>query len=691
MKDYQLPTDQYWCQLEGEELLDACHAKIDKYYSFIQTSGIHSLWKRSLIAFYGGDLNHETSIFDSAKLSKSGKVGQVSKGKINTYANLIKHSINLATANKNSLTCVASNTDYKSQAQTVLGSSLLDYYLTEQGVGQKNRRSTEYSCLTGEGWIHAPWAPSAGEIYEVVDGKPVYEGDLDISYHGPHDIIRETSLKHTDFPWLIVRSYNNKWDLIAEHEDLRDELLAESNYDYEKTDSFRLQITNNEDEQSDELPVYTLYHNKTPAMPEGRLVIFTKSIILFDGPLPYDEMPLKSIMPAVLHESCFGYSPFADLLCLQQASDNVFSTLLSNNLSFGKQFLWKQKGGGFNVSDLDGGLKLIESEVKPEALQLLRSSPESYQFLQALNSYMEELSSINSTVRGNPPANATSGAAMALLVSQAIQFGSGLEEEYDKLLSSVGTTIIDHLKTFAQTPRLAFIAGESSRPYMKQFQAEDISEIRRVTVQQTNAMSKTVAGRLEIANQVMQMPPDKARMYMSIINTGQLPDEYKLHGSIMGIQAENEAMQNGEDVMAVITEQHADHIRAHASLIESPEAKENPELVTRVLQHIQNHLDLWRKADPAMLMITGQQPPPPDNSPATILQQQQGIDMQPQQPQGPTQGPQPLPQSQVPGNMPIGDPLLIQGPEQVNQPSQPNLPQGTDPITQQAYDKIKGA
>jgi hypothetical protein len=119
--------------------------------------------------------------------------------------------------------------------------------------------------------------------------------------------------------------------------------------------------------------------------------------------------------------------------------------------------------------------------------------------------------------------------------------------------------------------------------------------------------------------------------------------------------------QAGEDVPALITENHKEHIMTHLELLNSPEAKKNPQLVAMVTQHVMEHLDLWRNADPAILMLTGQDPAPP------------------------------LPMTQVPNpnQMPTQEPMPIQGPEVAQQPNMPSVPQGTDPNSQVAYEQFQ--
>ena len=229
--------------------------------------------------------------------------------------------------------------------------------------------------------------------------------------------------------------------------------------------------------------------------------------------------------------------------------------------------------------------------------------------------------------------------------------------------------IISHLKSFAKTPRLVQIVGIAKGAYMEQFEAKDISDIQRVTVQQISALSKTISGRVDLAEKVVQLPEDKVAQYMSIINTGQLPPAMQSHDPVMNIKAENEDLAKGKKVQVLMTENHANHIKEHRILVENPVQKTNAVLVQTTIEHIQEHLNVWRQTDPAILMITGQEmPPPPLPLPGQV----------PPQPGG--QAPQ--------GGQPTG-PTNQAGPEEAKLPGLPGLPPGTDPNSEAAYDKQK--
>jgi hypothetical protein len=190
------------------------------------------------------------------------------------------------------------------------------------------------------------------------------------------------------------------------------------------------------------------------------------------------------------------------------------------------------------------------------------------------------------------------------------------------LIEDVGTNVVELLKTFAKTPRVAAIAGKSNVTYMKEFTSDDLSSITRVIVDAGNALAQTTAGRVEMASQMMQMgiitTPEQ---YISVINTGKL--ETMTEGQnkeLLLVRAERERLVDGTTpVVAVLTDSHSLHIREHKAVLADPDLRMDAQLVQRTLAHIQEHIDILSDPNVAnILTLLGEQPlgPPMGTPPA---------------------------------------------------------------------------
>ena len=178
-------------------------------------------------------------------------------------------------------------------------------------------------------------------------------------------------------------------------------------------------------------------------MPEGRYVkvVAGTKAVLADGVLPYERIPLIPMRPDIEIRTGHGYSTAWDLMGPQSALDSTVSTMLTNHDAFGVQNIWTEKGSDLSVADLAGGLKHLESNTKPEVLQLTQTSEHSYKLWELILQGMERTSGINSTARGNPDANVKSGAMAALVHAMAVQYNSGLLAAHADLYERTGTSL----------------------------------------------------------------------------------------------------------------------------------------------------------------------------------------------------------------------------------------------------------
>ena len=152
---------------------------------------------------------------------------------------------------------------------------------------------------------------------------------------------------------------------------------------------------------------------------------------------------------------------------------------------------------------------------------------------------------------------------------------------------------------------------------MQEFKSDDINSISRVVVDVGNALMNSTAGRAQVAENLLQMGVIKSpEKYLMVLNTGNL--DYLIEGELNEldtIKSENEAILRNEDVIAVITDDHALHIREHKAVIADPVLRKDPELVQRALAHMQEHIELLRTVDPGLLAVTSQQPLAPIQPP----------------------------------------------------------------------------
>jgi hypothetical protein len=634
------PNNVYWATKETDEIKHDILARIDTYYRKIQGNGHLRLWRELYKQYFRGwEIRGE--------LKQYGAQGEKVRIFVNHFKNILQHILVMTTGDRPAFQAIAENTDYKSQQQSILANQLLMYYLKSKNVESLIKESCESALIFGEGWLYLEWDFSVGEDYvppQMVEGESIgaglKTGEIVCTGLLPTEVIRDYSVRNFyDNSWYIIRRYKNKYDLAAKYPDFADEIIK--NGDDQKYAERNINLEDYKDVNSELIACYTFMHKKTTVLPKGRLIeMCGDGTIMFDGQLPTEEITLYNIVPYTRKDANFGISGSMDMLPLQQALDGLYSIIISNENALGMSNILTPDGCNISVNEIAKGLRNIKynpAAGKPETLNLLNTNPEIFSSAQNLIQQMELISGINSITRGNVEKD-LSGSAMALLQSMAIEYNSGLQNNYSIFLENLGSGIIDILKRYAKAPRIALIVGKSKQSYIKTFTGDEISGIKRVTVEISNPSTKTVAGKINLADSIMLKFPQFIRVpeqYVNIYKTGNvdiLTDETSNELSLM--EAENEMLMNGDLVQAIAIENHPMHIASHKGVLSNMEAKANAQVVQATLMHIQEHNEIMNPPMPPMPMGKGGKPGIPQTQ-QTQQRAGQGEPGMPNMPQNP--------------------------------------------------------
>jgi hypothetical protein len=635
--------DVYFAAANSEKLASTCLAKAQSFYNTLDANfyldKLAKMWQ-----FYHGQFQDNYS-GASHQVGFSGEQGELTILSVNHFRNIAQHMLVMITSNRPAMEARSVNTDYKSLAQTYLANGILDYYMREKKLEEAIRSATEMAIVLGAGFVRLEWNATAGELYDFdpETGEKNFEGEMEWSTHSPFDVVFDGTKENWNNEWVILRTYKNKYNLIAKYPELADKIngIATKN----NNNVYRVAIFSND--TTDDIPVYEFYHKRTEAMPEGRYCLFLESdIVLLDMPLPYRDIPIYRISAGEFMGTPYGYTPMFDVYPIQEGINSLYSTIMTNQSAFGVQNLFVPRGADLNINSLEGAMNIIEGNAKPEPLNLTETPKEVFDFLQILIQSAETVSGVNSVARGDPQSSLKSGTALALIQSMALQFISGLQNNYVKLIEDIGGSLINILKDYSKTPKTVALVGKNNKAYLKEFTGDDINSIQRVIVSIGNPLSRTTAGRVQMAEQMLQMGViNNPKQYFEVLNTGSLETMYESDmNTMLLIKDENEKMMEGELVIADMLDEHSVHIMEHRSVMANPDLRRDPNLRQAVQNHIQEHIDFLRTVDPDLLMLIKQTPlqaqaapqmaPPPPGSP----EQGQGPSGAMQPPPGPPQG-----------------------------------------------------
>lgn len=639
------PADLYFAVQPPEMLAANCMQKASSFYTTMQSNQYLDLLRRQWYAYYGQ--RQDSSGSGSHTVGFAGKEGELVQYTVNHYRNIAQHILQMITATRPTMEARAINTDYKSLTQAYLANDILDYYMRQKNLEECIRIVTEMSIVLGAGFLRLEWNATAGGIFDFNQdtGEKNYEGELEFSTHSPFDVVFDGTKSSWNNEWIILRSFENKFNLIAKYPEMKEKLKGLSRD--QTQDLYRMSVFSNDD--SDDVPIYEFYHKISEACPEGRYLLFASNdIVLLDIPLPYREIPIYRISAGEYLGTPYAFSPMFDLYPLQEIIDASYSTIATNQAAFGVQNLFVENGSDVEMNSLEGALNIITGNKPPIPINLTQSPKEIFDFLNMNVQAMETLSGVNSVSRGDPQASLKSGTALALVQSQALQFISGLQDNYVKLIERVGSSLLTILKDFANTPKTMELVGKNNRAYLEEaFTGDKIDSIGRVIVTMGNPLAKTTAGRVQMAEQMLQMGLIKTpETYLEVIETGNIKVMYEGDMShLLLIKDENEHLMEGKEIMAEMLDKHSMHIKEHQAVMANPALRSNVQLRNKVQAHIQEHINFLRTVDPDLLMLVGEKPLAAPAAPQTAP----GAGAPPPGPNGPPPGPPPGPGGPGPG------------------------------------------
>lgn len=603
----------YFAARPANEVASAALDKAQSFFNLLRANAYLEKLQRMWRAYHGA---YENDLGFGHRVNFSGEQGELVQLPVNHFRNLARHVLVMITANRPIMDARAVNTDYKSLAQAHLANGILDYYMREKGLEKCLSRAVEYAIVLGSGFIKLAWNSMGGNLYDADPdtGEFSYEGEIEFTNMSPFDVVVDGTRESWDNDWILCRTFQNRFNLMAKYPELADKIkgIPPKN----QSSVYRLAVWSNDD--TDDIPVYEFFHRQTEALPEGRYLLFLDSdIVLQDAKMPYRVIPIFRIAAGEILGTPYGYTDMFDVFPIQETINALYSSIATNQNAFAVQNLYVPRGADLNLSQLEGAMNIIEGNAKPEALNLTQTPAEVFKFLEMLIQSAETVTGVNSVARGNPEASLKSGTALALVQSMALQFISGLQQSYVKLIEDVGTGIISVLKDFSITPKLITLVGKNNRPLLREFTGDQISEINRVIVDMGNPLSRTIAGRVQMAEQLLQMKLlTNPNQYFQVINTGRLDSMFEGEmNELLTIKRENEKMMEGGNPRVSPLDKHSMHIQEHKAVLDDPDLRENLELVKIVMDHIQEHLNDLRRVDPDLLKMIGEQPLAPPQMP----------------------------------------------------------------------------
>lgn len=662
-------SDVYWAaHTDVSEVVRELQAKRKDYRTWLESSGATRRALSALRAFYGWG---PQGLGDTSMLGASGQTGEYTEMAVPEFSGLVEQAFAQLTASKAAFQAVPETGDYEAQASARFAEQLLESYDRDSDIEECEDEATLSGLLTRETAVVLGWDEQKGKLLSLDGGRPIFEGDIRADVALPWDVTYDCEARHKkDLQWIAVSRAVNRWDLVKflerqmpameaaveEVEDFnrREQLISlikawdEPEDEFTDVRAFLRSGKRSESNHRDLVVMWELRHLPTPSLPQGRLVRFLDdTAVIYDSAAlgvgyPYESLCVQWFEPSKVVGTASGHSLAWDLLGMQELVDMVATAGATATSASSVSNIWTPPGANLTVRSLADGLNLIESEVKPEALHAVKLDPQAMAFAETCRNWMQRRMGLNDVSMGDPTKGMPAQLA-ALLDAKVVQFWSRAIKSLSKMRAGLREDLIYILKRFASSKRMATLAGANNQWTRQEWDKAKLKNVARITVEPVSAVSKTLAGKLSMADALLERGLLKTpEEYLSVKSTGRLEKLTEWQDmNLLRIQREKELLRQGVglppvDELATNNALDADpgampvfqsipgkfvrptvvdtpwlDIPEYAAVMASPEARDNPTVMKAVTDVILLKAQMWRSMPPEIIAALGGFPPPP--------------------------------------------------------------------------------
>lgn len=494
-------------------------------------------------------------------------------------------------------------------------------------------KATIWSESCGTAFYKIMWNADKGKKIGEVDGKPTYEGDVEVCAVPPFEIFPD-SIHHFELEDCASIIHAKAVHVDEVYENYGVKVKGET------VDVFSLSPNklgyngkylskNVSSTLSDHTIVIERYERPNAKYKNGRLTIVAGGELLFEGELPYKngvdgERDFPFVKQVSLYQAgaFFGVSIIERLIPLQRAYNAVKNRKYEfmNRVSMG---VINVEDGSIDTDELaDEGLspgKIIVYRQGSRPPQMMASNSVPIDFTyeeERLSSEFVTISGTSEVSRSSDTLRSTmSGVALELLIEQDETRLSVTRESLNNAIKEMGKKIVRLYKEFAGKNRVMRSVGDGKSVKLFYFNNSDLSsddvvldtenELSRTPAQKKSAVLEMLSAGLLTDNGVINART-KAKI-LDILGYGSLDntqDIVNLHRN----KAEKENIDMlSKEVSVDDYDAHDVHIEEHMQrlLSEAILENKNQEYIERLKKHVDAHKELALKEQIANAVKAG--------------------------------------------------------------------------------------
>ena len=456
---------------------------------------------------------------------------------------------------------------YENQKATQVAENLLEHWWSKFSLSEKREEAMLWSIIAGNGFWKISWDDKVGSsvklMVDPVNGNPIIDPLVERLFRENLDSMNveydqfETEVFEGDIRVDVISPFNVFLDDSAQvFEDCKYAFCAHPMGVDEVYNRFGIRLKPNAINRypDESLPgaysfssgqtkenvreIFYGYFVPSAAMPEGRVVAFTKSpdIILYDSPWPYpfNELPLVKFPGLRIPGQLWDTSVVEQAVPLQKELNRTLSQLIEyKNLTLKPQMLAPVGSLRQRMTDEPGAIfeyNPVAGKV-PEAIPLPGLPGYVAQHLQDMGQRLKEVFGLTELMQGQVPPNVEAGVAIDLLQEAATDRLAPQILMMEKALERAGNLMLNLAQEYYTEPRLMMLnGGAGSKPRVEQFEHADILSGLQIKVEAGSGLPRTRAGKQARVFQMLNMgliSPTKAYKYLDLADFDNLQAQFQ--------------------------------------------------------------------------------------------------------------------------------------------------------------------
>lgn len=457
-----------------------------------------------------------------------------------------------------------------------------------------------------------------GSYWLVVTGNVFFKwywagGSARMAVVSPFDVYPDPyATTFDDCRWII-------------HSQFMDEDMARERFGMSENDAKELRVTSSSNMSGAESKLYTNYGTATGeslpgvhlyeywerpsvSVPKGRLVVWSGTKIVSEGPYPYDHqrLPFTHASHIERGNTKWAASSLDFIRPLQDELNRVERQIIENrNLANGIWFIPAEveleqdiTSAPRQVINWTGPPNLTPRDwfVQPQGMaQWVSGEPE------RIKATMQDIVAQHEVSNAGVPGRVESGQAIQLLQetddSVLKDTVHSLEEAIANGFEMAGALYRQYATDESLTLR---VYDKNGAVLVREFHRDQVPTGQRVRCQTTTGLPQTIAGKWDRVLNLVQYKLIDPSYALDLLDLA--PEDPELRPDTLDIRnadSENVLLANGKPVLAALYENHGVHIERHRRYRKTAEYRQlvsdDPDAARRFDAHELSHFDEWKK------------------------------------------------------------------------------------------------